>query len=163
PGDRHVAGSRVRVIALSTVLRPGRVRVIERGTVLRPGRARVIARGTVLRPGARGLRGGGGRDWGGSAGDAGRTGEAGPRRSAEPLELAAALTTAGLVVVGLLDRQQDDGDVVEPAARVGLVDQRAADLVQAAARSEPVADLAVGEHAGQAVRAEQVEIAGLDL
>src|SRR5258706_1621203 len=57
----------------------------------------------------------------------------------------------------LLGGEQHHGDVVDAAAGVGVVDEGAADLVQAAAGGQAVADVGLGGHAGQAVSAQQEE------
>src|SRR5215210_8630165 len=68
-----------------------------------------------------------------------------------------------LAVLLLLDLEEDDRHVVDAAAGVGIVDQAAADLVEVPSGREALADVGVREHAGEAVRAEEIEIARLHL
>src|SRR5207248_6088253 len=124
---------------------PGRPALARRGR-------RTARRASAARRGAAATTGGGTgrrREGGGRAGGA----SAGPRR-ADPARLGRLLRSVP---------DQRNGDVVDPAVLVGFVDQVLAGLAQLGLAGEDLGDPLVGNHAREAVAADQADVARLQV
>ena len=64
--------------------------------------------------------------------------------------------------LGSTNGGQNDGDIIVPARRVGIFDQGCGNGLQIRCLGQHLANLIIGQHAGEAIRAQKKNITGQD-